>query len=270
MARKPSTDKGTARPFRGAGLRSLQQGEQIRFSDHSLVDAVFSGGYFIVLVDENTSPAILRTTTAQTHRNRKKEEILRLANLVREATSSDLPKSLRSGSLDQTSLPETQNIAAPQRERLIADLQTLITISNYNNTEFDRHLAHELDIARKQVLSGGAIDDYALMQTLQEIASIQGLSVAGTSMRGRFTSDIFNEAEQEQAPATIPAPATQDSGQENLKDYEQFYAYFISDVGGEKHHPSYFFAKKIIDSILANDLVKEQEQDSSTLATPLP
>lgn len=275
MAKKPTTDKGVARPFRGAGLRSLAAGESVRFSDQSLVDAVFSGGYFIVLVDENTSPAILRTTTAQTTRNRKREEVLRLANLVREATSSDLPKSLKSGSLDQTSLPETQGIGAPQRERLIADLQTLIAISNYNNTDFDRHLAHELDVARKQVLSGGGIDDYALMQTMQEIASIQGFSMAGTSMRGRFTSDIFNAAEPEQAPAAIAAPeasatAAKADSPENLKDYEQFYAYFISDIGGEKHHPSYFFAKKIIDSILANDAVKEQEQDSSTLATPLP
>lgn len=266
MAQKPTSDKAGNRPFLGSGLRSLRAGEHVRFSDHTLVDAIFSGGYYIVLVDENVSPAILRTTTAQMQRNRKKEEILRLANLVREATYSDLPKSLKSGSLDQTLLPETQAISAPQRERLIADLQTLITVSNYNNTEFDRHLAHELDIARKQVLNGGAIDDYALMQTLQEIASIQGLSVAGTSMRGRFTSDIFNEPEPEQSPAAIAAPATQDS----LKDYEQFYAYFISDVGGEKHHPSYFFAKKIVESILANDQAQKQEQDSSTLATPLP
>ena len=149
-------------------------------------------------------------------------------------------------------------------------------IDNFNNTEFDRHLAHELDIARKQVLNGGAIDDYALMQTLQEIASIQGFSAAGTSMRGRFASDIFNEAEQEQAPASIPAPESspsstgQDSNPENLRDYEQFYAYFISDIGGVKHNPSYFFAKKVISSILAHDLVQEQEQDSSSLATPLP
>ncbi len=262
-------------PFRGAGFRALKQGEQIRFSDHSLVDAVFSGGYFIVLINENTSPAILRSGTAQTTRNRKREEILRLANLVREATSCDAPKSLRTGSPDQASLPETQAIAAPQRERLITDLQTLIAISNFNNTDFDRHLARELDIARKQVLNGGAIDDYALMQTLQEIASIQGLSVAGTSMRGRFASDIFNEAEPEQAPAAIPAPEaasghSTDTPQESLKDYEQFYAYFISDIGGAKHHPSYFFAKKMIDSILANDLAQKQEQDSSTLATPLP
>jgi hypothetical protein len=282
MTHEKTTAKGKQKPpFRGVAFRSLHGKDSIRFTDNEFIDAVFSGGYYIVLMNGDVQPDIFSKTKLQTLKNRKNEEVLRLANQVKEIIGRSVEGNVRASANTENHInfrPNLTDTSDSLRERLLADLQTLIHTSNYNNTEFDRHLAHELDIARKHVLNGGAIDDYALMQTMQEIASIQGLSVVGTAMRGRFASDIMNEPDLSSFTA-VPQPniSADDSTlgstvfnndiaefqHGDLREYDQFSAYSIRELGVSKHHPSFFFAKKLMTSLLNAEPLKEQEQSSA-------
>lgn len=269
---------------KAANLPGIAEGNDIRFSNDDLLNAVFSGGYYIMLSDEELlrAPSTPNTPRAKKKRTRKSEEMLELSNLTLQIMEN--VRTLAASPAEET---DTKS-GMPRHEKLLQDLQSLIVKSNLVQNDHQQHLKHELDVARQQILRGGAIDDYALMQTLQEIAEVQGLSMVGSSMGGKFAAETIDAPEPAKADdssaqdpyssfVTIrPSRAhhhTCDSQYGSLENdveefrhlhSDQFSAYDISEVGGCRHKKSPFFAKKIMDS-LVSITPKEQEQAAAEI-----
>lgn len=237
-------------------------------ADLSLLNAVFSGGYYIAYYDEASLPGDLRVRTEQ-KRIRKKEEQLFFAQLAQHVCEL------------QKMPPEAeQDYRQSRHARLMDELQAMILRSDLVGHQHREHVKHEIDVARTQLLRGGSFDDTILMQTLQEIAADQGFSLAGSSIvSGRFVADIYTPDE----PATpekpdvvattahavpisdplFPTEAELDFYSLHLID--RFCAYDISEIGFSRHTQASFFARELSRLLLETDNSPRTEQDAAEI-----
>lgn len=229
-------------------------------------DAVFAGGYYIMYVDASSSQYCEIKTKASQRRIRKKEEILQLANLTRQIIENC------------KTLPAPQEVdpRIQRHEMLMQELQALVNRSGLVQNPHEEHLRHELDIARQQLLRNGSFDENVVMQTLQEIASEQGLSLAGSRASGKFFSEITVPSEHEfsQVEAVSGVPNESAVAAEDNSDFfhihylDRFSAYNIAEIGffGPKHGG--FFAYKLKDALQKAEELPHPEQTSSEELTP--
>lgn len=228
-----------------------------------LANAVFSGGYFIILTEFELLPLNDVETRVQQKRNRKNEEALQLAALARQLSENQ----------DTSPVPQketTEEAAKVAHERLMQELQALVDRSALVQNPHEQHLKHELEIARRELLRDGSLDDTIIMQTLQEIAELQGLSGAGNSAAGIFVSETIDPPEPENVRYSTP-PLWPDALPEGeVPDFyqgrqEHFSAYDVAGIGGWLHSPSYFFASKLKENLLELDNVPQQEATSNEI-----
>lgn len=230
-------------------------------------DAIFSGGYYIVYSrDDWFSFSDVSPTAAPVQkRMRKTDEMLQLATVTRQLLEQQMFRIA-----EDTITRDVPNTT--RRDALLGELHTLLNKSGLIHNQHQQHLKNEIDVARQQVLRGGGIDDYALMQTIQEIASLQGLS-AGGSVAGKFVADIINTPEPESAAIAHPVASAHPPSvfEEEAPDafffrpLEQFHAYDIAEIGGFRHQHSFFFARKLMKSLKDLDHLTKKEQDSSEI-----
>lgn len=237
-------------------------------ADINLLNAVFSGGYYIAYYDEASLPQDVRVRTEQ-KRVRKKEEQLFFAQLAQHLCELRKP------------LPETEHEYKQSRhEKLMDELQAMILRSDLVSHQHQEHIKHEIDVARTQLLRGGSFDETILMQTLQEIAADQGFSLSGSSVvSGRFVADIYTPEEPtvperpETAVVTHAAPVSDPlfPTESELDFYslhliDRFCAYDISEIGFYRHVRASFFAQELSRLLLESDNAPHTEQDVAEIA----
>lgn len=246
-----------------------------RLLDDDLINAVFSGGYYIVYSDDDWLSFTDIGSRAQQERKRKKETTQQMCSVARQLIENTRQLS------DRREGDSRHHQALSRHEMLLEELQFLITKSNLLPNAHAKHLRDEINIARSQLLRGGGIDEYDIMKTLQEIASLQGLAVGG-AVAGRFVADIINPAEPgTEAPAAIAVhtitpqaetPAQQlphceeaDRDSHFFQPLDYFHAYDIAEIGGCKHKHSHFFARHLKKNLLESDKARKQAQDANEI-----
>lgn len=258
-------------------MRLAAPGESSIRVDLSQIDAVFAGGYYIVCTGSDAPTYSEIQAVYGQKRLQKQEVVQQLVQLTHRI-------------LEQSR--EEQQHATQSRlsthERLMYELQVLINRSDLISNPRHEHLVQEIDIARRQILMGGSYDDMAVMRSLQAIAEDQGMSLAGSSVSGRFISEISDhtgdsahvpaEAQAEQPQAQVQVAGSMMAhtalAQDALPEMEDFYglhyldtfsAYDVMGIGGRKQLRHLFFAKELYNGLLELDLAPKQEPEPSEL-----